>query len=53
MPECYEIIRNKYDKGVYSLRQLVEFVDKKWITKKQFHFITTYSYEALKKSRGW
>lgn len=51
--ECYEIIRDKYNSKVYSLKQMVEFVDKGWLTKKQFQYITSYSYDALKKSRGW
>ena len=51
--ECYEIIRNKSNSGTYSLKYMVELVDKGWLTKKQFHFITSYSYEALKKSKGW
>jgi hypothetical protein len=51
--ECYEIIKNKYDSGTYSLKYMIELVDKNWITKKQFQYITSYSYDALKKSRGW
>ena len=51
--ESYDLIRHKYEAGAYNLKQMVELVDKRWITEKQFHYITTYSYKALKKSRGW
>ena len=51
--ECYEIIRDKYDSKVYSLKYMVELVDKRLLTEKQFQYITSYSYDALKKSRGW
>lgn len=51
--ESYYLIKSKYEHGVYSLKQMVEFVDMKWLTPDEFHFITSYSYEGLKKSRGW
>lgn len=42
-----------YENGVYTLRELVEFVDKKMITEEEFHWITNYSYQGIKKTRGW
>lgn len=51
--ESYNLIKHKYEAGVYSLKQMCEFVDKKWITEEEFHFITSYSYQGLKKSRDW
>lgn len=51
--ECYYIIKNKYEKGVYNLKRMVELVDKNILSKQEFQFITSYSYDALKKSRGW
>lgn len=51
--ESVALIQHKFENGVYSLRQMVEFVEKKWITKDDFHWITSYNYEGVKKSRGW
>lgn len=51
--ESYDLIKHKFESGVYSLQKMVEFVDKKWITEDQFHWITSYSYRGLKKNRGW
>ena len=42
-----------YENGFYTLRELVEFVDKKMITEEEFHWITNYSYQGIKKTRGW
>ena len=47
--EDYNLIRYKYEIGVYTLIQLMKFVEMRWITKHQFHQITSYSYEGLKK----
>lgn len=51
--ESFITVKNKYEAGAYSLRAMVELVEKGWITKKEFHFITDYSYDGLKKSKGW
>ena len=53
LQEKSKIIEDKYKSGLYSLRAMIELVEKGWITKEEFHFITDYSYEGLKKSRGW
>lgn len=53
MQESCDLIRYKYEAGVYSLKQMIEFVDRKWINEEQFHWITSYSYKELKKSRDW
>ena len=45
--ESFFIVRYRYEMGVYSLQQMIEFVDKQWITRKQFKEITSYSYEGL------
>ena len=42
-----------YETRFYILKDLIEFVEKKIISEKEFHWITGYSYEGLKKSRGW
>ncbi len=49
--ESFNLIKFKYDNGVYSLRNMIEFVEKQWITAEQFHFITSYSYEGVKNKR--
>ena len=49
----FERIQAGYESRLYRLKELVEFVDKKIITKEEFHWITGYSYEGLKKLRGW
>jgi len=46
-------IQTGYNSRVYTLKDLIDFVEKKIITKKEFHWITGYSYEGLKKTRGW
>lgn len=51
--ESCTLIKFKFENGVYSLKDVVRFVDKKWINEEQFHWITSYSYKELKKSRGW
>lgn len=47
--ESYGLIRHKYEAGVYSLKQMIEFTEKKVITEEEFHWITGYSYRGLKK----
>lgn len=42
-----------YETRLFTLKELIEFVDKKMITEEEFHWITGYSYKGLKKSRGW
>lgn len=50
--ESFELIRHKYFSGVYSLKEMIEFVEKKWITAEQFHSITSYSYKGVTKKEG-
>ena len=50
--ESYNLIRYKYEIGVYSLLKMLELVEIGWITKEQFHQITSYSYEGVKEMRG-
>ena len=42
-----------YETRFYTLKDLIEFVEKKMISKEEFHWITGYSYEGLKKTRDW
>ena len=46
-------IQSGYESRVYTLKDMIEFVDKTIITKEEFHWITGYSYEGIKKTRDW
>lgn len=47
--ETYNTIRYKYDMGAYSLKEIIEFVDKNKISKEEFKYITNYHYDQIKK----
>ena len=49
----FERIQSEYNVGIYTLRDMIELVDKKVITEEEFHWITGYSYKGVKKLRGW
>ena len=51
--ESIEDIRCKYDNGIYTLKQVFDLVTNLVITKEEFHSITSYNYDGLKKTRGW
>ena len=51
--ESYHLIKYKYNKGVYSLKEMCKFVDNNFINEEEFHSITSYNYKALKEKRGW
>ena len=51
--EPIDVIQWKYDRGIYSLRQVLDMVSALKITKEQFHSITSYNYDGLKKTRSW
>ena len=53
IPESFDFIRYKYEIGLYSLKQMVEFVEKQIITPEQFHKITSFNYRGVKENRGW
>lgn len=46
--EDYYIIKYKYEMGVYSLKEMCNFVELNWITEDNFHSITSYNYKAIK-----
>lgn len=46
----YGLIKYYFESGVFNLKKMVEQVDLKNITEEQFHFITGYSYRAIKGS---
>ena len=49
MCEDFDLIKYKYEMGVYSLDYMIELVEKDKINTDQFHYITSYSYEGIKK----
>lgn len=49
--ESYDLIKYKFEMGVYSLEQMYEFVEQNLITGYDFHYITSYNYQGIKKMR--
>ena len=47
--ENYNLIKYKFEMGVYSLEQMCEFVEQNLITEEDFHYITSYNYQGIKK----
>lgn len=39
--------------GVYSLKELFDLIKKEKMTEEEFHDITGYNYQGIKKSREW
>lgn len=48
--ESFNLIKYKYEMGVYTLKQMCEFVEKNYISKDEFHWITDYNYDGIKES---
>ena len=53
MNESFYLIMSKYDLGVYTLKDIFNFVQEGVLTKKQFFEITRQDYEGVKKVKGW
>ena len=49
----FERVQSGYESRVYTLKDMIDLVEKKMITEEEFHWITGYSYKGLKKKRGW
>lgn len=49
--ESYNVIKYKFEMGLYSLKEMCDFVENKKITKYEFHYITSYDYDGIK-NRG-
>lgn len=49
MQESYYIIKYKYDMGVYTLKQILDFVEEGLLSENDFHIITSYDYQGIKK----
>lgn len=46
------VIQSKYKYGGFSLDDLILLVEKKKMTKEDFHRITTYNFDVMKEKRG-
>lgn len=46
--ENYNLIKYKWQHGIYKIKDMIEFVNHKTLTKQQFFEITRYSYDGLK-----
>lgn len=53
MENDFRLFRDLYNAGDLSLRDLFNLVTCNELSKEDFHFITSYEYDGLKKSRGW
>lgn len=49
MKESYNLIKYKFDMGVYSLEKMIELVKESQIDEKDFKWITSYNYNEIKK----
>lgn len=50
--EDFFLIRYKYDEGWYSLNDIFNFVTEGVLEKEDFHLITGYDYDGVKKTKG-
>lgn len=50
--ENLNIIKYKYDYGVYTLVELIELVKNDKMTKEEFRWITSYNYDGIIKGRS-
>lgn len=46
--ESYDLIKYKFEMGVYSLEQMCKFIEQNLITEYDFHNITPYNYQGIK-----
>ena len=44
----YTLIQYKYEHGVYTIKDMIDFVDKGIITEEEFHSITRLYYDGVK-----
>lgn len=51
MNESYNLIKYKFEMGVYSLDEMIKFVEDNQITKDEFKYITSYNYYGIKETR--
>ena len=53
MTESISLIAYKYRIGAYTLEDMIELVEKGFITKEDFFNITRYNFDGVKKTGGW
>lgn len=51
--EDIKLIEYKYNNGIYNLHDVFNLVKEGYLTKEAFHWVTFYSYDGLKRQRGW
>lgn len=47
--ESYLLIKYKYERGAYTLEKMMDLVKENKISEDEFHQITGYNYQGLKK----
>lgn len=52
MRDNYDLVKYKFETGIYTLESLCDFVDKHLISEEDFHYITSYNYQAIKNKRN-
>ena len=53
MEYLMDTIKKLYEIGAMNLKQVFDLATVRTITKEQFHSITTYNYDGIKKTKGW
>ena len=53
MEYLMDTIKKLYEIGAMNLKQVFDLTTVRTITKEQFHSITTYDYDGIKKTKGW
>lgn len=48
MKESYNLIKYKFEMGIYSIDKMIELVENNQITEYEFKFITSYNYKGIK-----
>lgn len=48
----YNNIKYLYETGVYTVEDVIQYVEKNIISKEQFHFITSYDFQGYCKSHN-
>lgn len=51
MKESYNLIKYKFEMGVYPIDKMIELVKDNQIIEDEFKFITSYNYKGIKEMR--
>ena len=46
-------LKYKYEYGVFSLKEIFDMTKEEKIGEEEFHIITGYNFQGIKKSREW